>query len=69
VVVNGHGGNDGLIQAAAIKASAGTFQVAALSYWSLIRDALEELSERDGETSGTPASWRPQFSSISSRRR
>jgi creatinine amidohydrolase len=48
VVVNGHGGNDGLIQAAAIKASVGTFQVAALSYWSLIRDALEELSERDG---------------------
>lgn len=48
VVVNGHGGNDGLIQAAAIKASVGTFQVAALSYWSLIRDTLEGLSERDG---------------------
>jgi creatinine amidohydrolase/Fe(II)-dependent formamide hydrolase-like protein len=48
VVVDGHGGNDGLIQAAAIKASVGTFQVAALSYWSLIRDALEELSEHDG---------------------
>jgi creatinine amidohydrolase len=42
VVVNGHGGNDGLIQAA------GALQVAALSYWSLIRDVLEGLSERDG---------------------
>jgi len=48
VVVNGHGGNDGLIQAAAIKASVGPLQVAALSYWSLIRDVLEGISERDG---------------------
>jgi creatinine amidohydrolase len=31
VVVNGHGGNDGLIQAAAIKASTGILRVAALS--------------------------------------
>jgi creatinine amidohydrolase len=48
IIVNGHGGNDGLIQAAAVKASVGGIQVAALSYWSLIRDVLEGLSERDG---------------------
>jgi creatinine amidohydrolase len=48
IVVNGHGGNDGLIQAAAVKATVGRLQVAAVSYWSLIRDVLQELSERDG---------------------
>jgi creatinine amidohydrolase len=48
VVVNGHGGNDGLIQAAAVKASRGDIQVAALSYWSLIPDVLAKVAERDG---------------------
>jgi creatinine amidohydrolase len=48
IIVNGHGGNDGLIQAAAVKASTKGIQVAALSYWNLIRDVLEELCERDG---------------------
>jgi creatinine amidohydrolase len=46
-IVNGHGGNGGLIQAAAVKASRDGFRVAALSYWSLIADELRRLSTRD----------------------
>jgi creatinine amidohydrolase len=46
-IVNGHGGNGGLIQAAAVKASRDGFRVAALSYWSLIPDELRRLSTRD----------------------
>ncbi|MBI2469314.1 MAG: creatininase family protein [Candidatus Rokubacteria bacterium] len=47
VIVNGHGGNDGLTQAAAVRASLAGIEVAALSYWNLIPDALRALSERD----------------------
>lgn len=47
VIVNGHGGNTGLIQAAAVKASTDGFQVAALSYWNLIPDVMRTLSDRD----------------------
>ncbi len=47
VIVNGHGGNNGLIQAAAVKASGDSFQVAALSYWNLILDVMRALSVRD----------------------
>jgi creatinine amidohydrolase len=47
VIVNGHGGNDGLIQAAAVKASSPAIRVAALSYWRLIPELLREISERD----------------------
>jgi creatinine amidohydrolase len=47
VIVNGHGGNDGLIQAAAVKASSEAFRVGALSYWNLIPDLMRELSVRD----------------------
>lgn len=47
VIVNGHGGNDGLIQAAAVKASSDGFQVAVLSYWNLIPDVMRALSTRD----------------------
>jgi creatinine amidohydrolase len=52
VVVNGHGGNDGLIQAAAVKASSDRFQVGAVSYWTLIADELRALSTRDGGSIG-----------------
>src|SRR5262245_9595333 len=47
VIVNGHGGNDGLIQAAAVKASSPAIRVAALSYWRLIPEVLREIAERD----------------------
>lgn len=47
VVVNGHGGNNGLIQAAAVKAAAAGIQVAALSYWNLIPEVMRALTERD----------------------
>lgn len=47
VIVNGHGGNDGLIQAAAVKASEARVEVAALSYWTLVPDVMRELTERD----------------------
>jgi creatinine amidohydrolase len=52
VIVNGHGGNDGLIQAAAVKASSGRFQVAALSYWNLISEPMRRLSTHDGGAIG-----------------
>lgn len=47
VIVNGHGGNNGLIQAAAVKASQAGLQVAALSYWNLIPEVMRALTERD----------------------
>jgi creatinine amidohydrolase len=52
VVVNGHGGNNGLIQAAAVKASSERLRVAALSYWNLIADEMQRLSTRDGGAIG-----------------
>ncbi len=48
VIVNGHGGNHGLMQAAAVKASSEEFRVAALSYWTLVADEMRALSTRDG---------------------
>jgi creatinine amidohydrolase len=51
-IVNGHGGNAGLVQAAAIKATRDGLRVAALSYWDLIPGRLRELSERDGGSIG-----------------
>jgi creatinine amidohydrolase len=47
VVVNGHGGNNGLIQAAAVKASQAGIEVAALSYWSLVPEVMRTLCEKD----------------------
>ncbi len=47
VIVNGHGGNSGLIEAAAIKASNESIRVAALSYWNLIPDVLREVCPDD----------------------
>ena len=52
VIVNGHGGNAGLIQPAAITASGGEFRVAALSYWNLAPEVMRALSERDRGTIG-----------------
>jgi len=48
VLVNGHGGNAGLIEAAATKASKPGLEVAALSYWELIPTFIREVCERDG---------------------
>jgi creatinine amidohydrolase len=52
VIVNGHGGNDGLIQAAAVKSSQAGLEVAALSYWNLIPEVLRDLTERDAGSIG-----------------
>ncbi len=51
-IVNGHGGNDGLIQAAAIKASDQDLHVVSLSYWNLSLDLMREMSSRDPGTIG-----------------
>jgi creatinine amidohydrolase len=52
VIVNGHGGNGGLIQAAAVKASTEAFQVAALSYWDLVPEEMRRLTARDAGSIG-----------------
>jgi creatinine amidohydrolase len=52
VIVNGHGGNDGLIQAAAVKASSPRLHVAALSYWNLIPEPMRRLSTHDAGAIG-----------------
>ena len=52
VIVNGHAGNNGLIQAAALKAAERGLQTAALSYWNLIPDVMLSLTERDGGSIG-----------------
>lgn len=52
VIVNGHGGNAGLIQAAAVKASSEAFQVAALSYWDLVPEEMQRLTARDAGSIG-----------------
>jgi creatinine amidohydrolase len=57
LMVNGHGGNDGLLQAAAAQASTPQFRVASVSYWNLASSALASASDRsighagDAETS------------------
>jgi creatinine amidohydrolase len=48
VIVNGHGGNEGLIQMTAIPAASAGLTVAALSYWNLIPDPMRQASEQDG---------------------
>jgi creatinine amidohydrolase len=52
LILNGHGGNDGLIQAAAIKCQTDELRVAAVSYWSLVPAELRELAPRDGGSIG-----------------
>jgi creatinine amidohydrolase len=46
IIVNGHGGNDGLIQAAAAHASSPEFRVASVSYWNLAPDVLRATADR-----------------------
>jgi len=46
LIVNGHGGNDGLLQAAAAQSSTADFRVASVSYWNLAPDVLR--ATRDG---------------------
>jgi creatinine amidohydrolase len=52
VIVNGHGGNDGLLQAAAAQASSQTLRVASVSYWNLAPDALQANASGDGGNIG-----------------
>ena len=52
LVVNGHGGNDGLLQGAVAQAATPTFRVSAVSYWNLARDALREGTQYDGGSIG-----------------
>lgn len=47
IIVNGHSGNEGLLQAAAAQASTPDFRVAVVSYWNLARPALSESAEHD----------------------
>jgi creatinine amidohydrolase len=47
VLVNGHGGNDGLLQAAVAQASTSAFRVTCVSYWTLARQTLREVTEFD----------------------
>jgi creatinine amidohydrolase len=46
-VLNGHGGNDGLLQAAAVKASVDGMRVATMSYWNLIPEAMSVNAPTD----------------------
>jgi creatinine amidohydrolase len=46
IIVNGHGGNDGLIQAAAAQNSTPEFRVASVSYWNLAPDVLRATADR-----------------------
>ncbi len=57
VIVNGHGGNAGVIQAAAIKASGEDLRVAALSYWDLVQEEMQRLGVRDGRSIGHAGEW------------
>lgn len=52
VIVNGHAGNNGLIQAAALEATEMGLQTAALSYWNVIPEVMHALTERDGGSIG-----------------
>lgn len=52
-LLNGHGGNRGLLQAACLELRAESgIGVADVSYWVLIPDVLEEISEREGASIG-----------------
>ncbi|MHB8619835.1 MAG: creatininase family protein [Chloroflexota bacterium] len=48
LVVNGHGGNSGLLEATAATCSTPALRVATISYWSLVPDVMQRVSERDG---------------------
>jgi creatinine amidohydrolase len=52
IVVNGHGGNDGLLQGAVAQASTPTFRVTVVSYWNLAREALHANTQFDGGSIG-----------------
>jgi creatinine amidohydrolase len=52
VIVNGHGGNDGLLQGAGAQAATPAFRVSVVSYWNLARDALRAATEFDGGAIG-----------------
>jgi creatinine amidohydrolase len=52
VLVNGHGGNEGLSQAAAVKASVGGLRIAALTYWNLMPEAMTALVSADRGDAG-----------------
>lgn len=47
VIVNGHAGNNGLIQTAALQVAQMGLHVAALSYWNTIPDIMSAVTERD----------------------
>ena len=47
-IVNGHGGNAGIIQVAATMAADHGIRAEAFSYWNLIADEMGELSQTDG---------------------
>ncbi len=48
VIVNGHGGNDGVIGVAATQLAGHGLRATALSYWELIGDELRQWSRHDG---------------------
>lgn len=48
VIVNGHSGNEGLLQGTAGAASTPEFRVAVVSYWNLARAAVPESAGPDG---------------------
>ncbi len=52
IIVNGHAGNNGLIQVAALRATEMGLQAAALSYWNVIPEVMRSLTERDGGSIG-----------------
>jgi creatinine amidohydrolase len=52
VVVNGHGGNDGLVGVAATMLATAGLRASALSYWALIPDDLRANSRFDGGSIG-----------------
>ena len=52
VIVNGHGGNEGIIGVAATQLADHGIRAAALSYWELIGDELRQWSRHDGGSIG-----------------
>ena len=48
VIVNGHGGNEGIIAVAATQLASHGLRAAALSYWALIGEELRQWSRHDG---------------------
>lgn len=48
IIVNGHGGNAGIVAVAATNLAACGIRAAALSWWDLLRDDLAALAPRDG---------------------